>query len=169
MRYKISEMTAELLLSELCEMAGGICPLGDQPPKEFFVGDEQNALFGVGYMPMVPLFGTIDADGIHYELRDVADGVFFDGKMWTVDVVRFVDSGMGKRSVWRSYGYLLGYLLAQREDLKSGGVRVRVISVNRGTSEVKTYCQKVSLERLDGFIRTLLSLTAFRVQALVER
>ncbi len=166
MKYKISEQTVELLLHELCEAVGGASPLGELPSEDFFTYREQSTLFPNDYVRNVPLCGVINADGGRYELRAEADGLFFDGKTWTVDVVRMVDADAKIKTEWKSYAKLQGFLVALREGAASVGVRVIVVS---RSGDVKTFCQKVSFERLDGFARSLLSLIAFRVQSVIER
>jgi Rad3-related DNA helicase len=163
----MSEDTVELLLHELCETVGGVNPLGELPSEEFYACQGQSTLFPKGYMRNVSLCGRVDADGVHYELRGDADGSFFDGKVWTVDVVRMVDADEKIKTEWKSYGKLLGFLLAMREG--AAAVAVRVIAVGRNGEGIKTFCQKVSFERLHGFACSLLSLIAFRIRSVIER
>ena len=167
MRYKMSEDTVELLLHELCETVDGMSPLGEIPPEDFYTSPEQSALFPKDYLRNVPLCQEIDEDGVRYALRTEADGLFFDGKVWTVDVVRTVDADEKIRTEWKSYAKLTAFLVALREGTVS--VAVRVIAVGRNGEGIKTFCQKVSFERLDGFARSLLSLIAFRVRSVIER
>ena len=103
MKYKISEETVELLLHELCETVGGMSPLGELPSDDFFTCPEQSTLFPKDYVRNAPLCGVIDEGGVRYTLRAEVDGLFFDGKMWTVDVVRMADaSDMKVRTEWKS-------------------------------------------------------------------
>ena len=164
----MSDGSVELFLDELCELVGGLCPLGELPADDFFERTGQSTLFPMDYMRNVPLFGVVDADEVRYELRGVADGLFFDGQTWTVDVVRMADAeNAGAKPAWKSYGRLLGFLLALREGAEKVGIRV--ITVNRADGSVKVSSQKISFEKLDGFGRSLLSIIAFRVQTLMER
>ncbi|MBE6661695.1 MAG: ATP-dependent DNA helicase [Ruminococcaceae bacterium] len=165
MKYRISDNTIELSLSELCTMACGSSPLGDGVRESLY---EEQTLFPRDYRRNVALSGCVELDGVRYELAGVTDGVFCANGTWTVDVVRMADARELRipRGEWKSYGQLLAFLLAEREQAKS--VEVRTVLVGR-EGGVKTSAKKISRESLHGFVTTLLSLLTFYTKKLMER
>ncbi len=168
MKYRILDNMVELSLSELCELVGGVSPMGNAPSEVLY--ESEKTLFGGDYCRNTELCALVEDESVCYELTGFADGIFKEGGGFGVDVVRlanareFRESG---RQEWKTYGQLLGFLLAKRENCKE--VLVRLILVNRADGAVKTIVKKMSYANLEGCAQTLLSLVSFRVRMLVER
>ena len=168
MKYRVLDNTAEFSLSELISLASGYAPMSETPDEDFY--QKNGDFFPKGYTRGVAFRETIQNCMASFELSGVADGVFFEGGSWGVDVVRMADAkelrGGGRRE-WKTLAQLLGFLLAKREGCRR--VTVRLILVSRTDGTVKTIVKKEPYEALEGSTQTLLSLLAFRLNMLIER
>ncbi|MBO5305476.1 MAG: hypothetical protein J6B12_01810 [Clostridia bacterium] len=112
MKYRISDNTVELSLSELCAISHGVSPIGDLPPIDIY--EREKTVFPSDYSRGLALVSVFENQGLRYELSALADGMFQVGREWTLDVVRLADARemRAPRQEWKTYAKLLAFLLA---------------------------------------------------------
>ena len=170
MKYLQSENRIELSVSELCSLVYRTDVEGDDLLSS--EGEDlrcESLLFPEDYRRNVDFSTILDGGVVKYRLFGTADGVFEDGDLFTVDLVRLVSPSDFKKKVREeNYAYLklLGLLLCLREGC--GEVALRVVLVNRFDGGFRTEVKKQTRAELESFAGGMLAAILPRVRRLID-
>lgn len=170
MKYLHSEKRIDLSVSELCALVYRADVEGeDLLSSENADLRREGLLFPEDYRENVDFSALVDGGVVKYRLFGTADGVFEEGDVFTVDLVRLVSAADFKKKVKdEQYAYLklLGLLLCLREGCRE--VCLRAVLVNRFDGSFRTESKRQMRAELEDFARGMLASILPRVQRMID-
>ncbi len=170
MKYCAQEDRVELSVSELCARAffDGVTE-ETMASADFADLRNERLLFPEDYREKVDFSGTLDGGVVQYRLYGCADGVFEEGRIYTVDEVRILSpKDFGKKIKDEGYARLklLGLLLCMREHVTE--VRLRMVLINAGDRGFRTEFKNMTRADLEGFAGGIFTYLLPRVRRFID-
>ncbi len=164
MKYLQRDDRIDLSILELCSLVYRM-DMG----SENALRPKERLLFPEDYRENVEFSSILDGGVVKYRLFGRADGVFEEGGVYTIDLLRMVSLADFKKKI-KEEGYaalkLLGLLLCLREEREE--VRLRIVLINTFDGGFRTEVKRFSRVQLAGFAGGLLTYILPRVRRFID-
>ncbi len=170
MKYLQREDRMDISVFELCKLVYRM-DMGSEDnlrPQSANLRQER-LLFPEDYRENVEFSAILDGGVVKYRLFGCVDGIFEEGGIYTIDLLRIVSPADFKKKI-KEEGYatlkLLGLLLCLREGRDE--VRLRVVLMNSFDGGFRTEVKRFSRVQLAGFASGLLTYILPRVRRFID-